>query len=140
MYNRVKSFNTLVEIVVAFKANETKFIELQKQQWKEGLRKDETPIGQYALEFYSIMKANMNSSPGFGFMDLILTGETIGSLTVSFKRDGGVVFRLRSDRHKLVEKYGDDILGLTKRNQISITSDYVLPELMRAFREKTGMQ
>ncbi len=137
MYNRIKEFNPLDEVVTILQGHEKDLTDIQKSQWEHGLRSDGTPIGQYALDFYAFMKANMNPLAGFGFMDLMLTRKTINSLKVSVTKKE-VKYKLQSDKHELVKKYGEDILGTTKENKESLSENIVMPELIKAFKEKTG--
>lgn len=139
MLRRLDSFDIVSELLIILEEKREIIIKMNKSQWKEGLRSDSTPIGQYANKYYAQEKNIMNPEPGFGFMDLILTGTTVDSIDIEIKPDR-ITFKLVSDIHELETMYGEDILGLTYQNKVVLIKSYLFPELLKVFKQKTGME
>lgn len=80
-------------------------------EWEQGLRPDNTKIGIYKDAEYAIFKDHINPRAN-GYVDLLLTRQTASSLFV-VPNSVGFTFKM-NDRHNLIGKYGDAILGLNQ--------------------------
>lgn len=80
-------------------------------EWTHGLRPDGSIIGTYRDPEYAYFKQQVNPLAS-GNVDLLLTRETANSLFVT-PASKGFIFRM-NDRHNLIGKYGNEILGLNQ--------------------------
>lgn len=92
--------------------------------WEKGERPAGGRIGRYASESYARKKASMNSKPGTGWVDLMLTHETEREM---FAQSEGGVIEIASGSAvspSLEEKYGETIYGIASK----------APEIIKALR------
>ena len=91
------------------------YVELNQEQWKYGQAADGGRIGRYRSKAYAEFKSSQNSLPGKWNVDLILTGQTVESMTLDLNAD---VLQVEiNDTYNLLEKYGDRILGLNEKSR-----------------------
>lgn len=89
--------------------------ELKIQELKRGDLPNGEAIGQYRSPGYAALKYSMNPMAG-GDVDLILTGAFSNSLFVVSKGDSKFIFDATdSKKASLVDKYGEDIMGLNQQ-------------------------
>lgn len=102
--NNLKKINVDREAKQAVARTSKDYIELNTEQITHGKMPDKTRIGKYRNRSYARMKNQMNSLPGLGNVDLILTGKFVGSMELEL--DGDVLRVEADDPNGLVEKYG----------------------------------
>ena len=110
--------------------------ELKKEkidEFESGLRPDGRIIGKYRSVSYAVKKFNQNPKAR-GNVDLILEGNFSGKLFLKKFRKRGYIFDSSDEkRNKLVEKYGQNILGLSaetfKEKQIKEYKNELLKEM-----------
>jgi len=143
MIRKLESYNLIKEITVVLNDGKKELFEVQKGQWMAGDSTTGQKIGKYANAGYARMKAGMHPSGGAasGYMDLILTGDTINSLKVDIGADV-INFQLQSDEHALQQRFGShgDILGLNQEGRYKFIEDFFRDAILKSLKEKTGMK
>lgn len=103
--------------------NSDEIVELVRSRWKRGLRPDGNIIGEYRSFAYEMEKRQRNPLAG-GNVDLIDTGDLNKHLVVNHLRDS--LFNIFSTDEKAVsiaEKYGLDVYGLSKEEEIEVLNE-----------------
>jgi hypothetical protein len=139
MIRKLESFDLQKEIVIILNDGKKELFEIQKEQWLSGDRATGQKIGKYANAAYAKAKSGMNPKAGPGYMDLILTGDTINSLKIEVSADV-INYELQSDEHALVNRFGKDILGMNTEGRYRFIEDYFRTAILKSLKTKTGMQ
>lgn len=118
LLERLERFDPDRALDEALEENLDGYLALQKQQLRDGINRFGTTIKPtYASPYYGRMKNRLNSAPGLGNPDLILTGDRNEAMKVTLDRDA---FKLDSDveyNKFLEEHYGPkQIWGLSDTN------------------------
>ena len=104
-------------------SNKAKIVDIVRQRWKRGLRPNGDIIGTYQSLFYQQEKTQRNPLAG-GNVDLIDTGGLNKELTIFYNT--GSLFTIFSTDEKallIAQKYGLDVYGLTKDEQIMVIGE-----------------
>lgn len=115
-------------------------IALNKEQLEAGYGADGKRIGRYRSQVYAQMKNAMNPLPGLGNVDLILTGAFSDSFQVDV--NGDEIERIATDSKTdvLIDKYGDDVFGLTDNNQEFYNEEVFYPVMADQVTDQTGLE
>lgn len=119
-------------------------IDVVKGSWLIGENANNEKIGKYSRtskykvsgdEFYYLFKNGLNSRPGLGNVDLILTGSLIGQ-TKLFKQSSGIYEIMSSDRkvEDIISRYGEEIFNISddiKQDYLDRISAYILITIIR---------
>lgn len=81
----------------------------------------------------------MNPLAGAGYVDGILTGNTVGSLFTQKKGDS-FIFKGRYQWNNLIKRYGDDLEGLNQRTFEKIQAKEQAPILAKYINEQLGLK
>lgn len=138
MIRKLESLVIFQEVQKILQDHKAEFAEMNRQQWKEGKRSTGNPIGKYRNGQYAMIKNEINSLPGLGNVDLILTRGTVESITTDITGQS-IVFKIGDDSHGVI-RYGENILGLAPENKERVKINIILPELLQSIRQKTGMK
>lgn len=106
--------------------NKKEIVNVVRERWKQGLRPSGGIIGTYRSFLYQREKIQQNPLAG-GNVDLILTGALEKGLDI-FKHGNGLytIFSTDSKAVDIASKYGLDVYGLTKDEQIMFVSEALL--------------
>jgi hypothetical protein len=139
MTRKLEAYNLNNEITIVLNNGKKELFLIQKEQWLSGDRATGQKIGKYANAAYAKAKSGMNPKAGSGYMDLILTGDTINSLKIEVSADV-INYELQSDEHALVNRFGKDILGMNTEGRYRFIEDYFRTAILKSLKTKTGMQ
>jgi hypothetical protein len=107
-------------------------IDLNTAQLMQGIRSDGNSVGKYANKDYANFKRTLNPR---GVVDLKLTGAFHESFYVR-KTDFPIVIDAKDKkRNDLVNKYGEQIFGLTAINKKVFAIGYVKEGLLKYYRK-----
>lgn len=139
MIENLDSIDVDKESKVAVGKTTREMVMLNREQMAHGIRSDGKQIGRYRNSEYAIMKNALNPLPGLGNVDLILTGAFSDSFDIDV--NGEDIDRIATDSkaESLIEKYGDEVFGLTDNNQEYYNEEVFYPELAEAIEEQTGL-
>lgn len=94
----------------------------------------------YSSKSYAVKKNAMNPEPGMWHPDLMLTGAFTESFKVSASGDD-IEFEASDPKaDDLLERYGDDVLGLFDTQQEYYNERIFFPEFAGAIAEATGLK
>lgn len=99
-----------INVAVAEKHNEVELIILE--QMRDGRNGFDQPIGKYKNDRYASKKAAMNSAPGYGVVDLFLTGAFYQAVEATATGNAVVITSKDRKTEWLAPKYGDEIFKL----------------------------
>lgn len=139
MLDRVREFNVLEESGQAIENTREDMKRIQREQMLQGLNADGVPIGQYKSDKYAAMKAAMNPLPGFGNVDLKLTGSFQDELFVDVRGEEYIIDSADSKAVFLIENYTDKAIGLNDASLDKYAQEYAGPQLIEQAREKLGL-
>lgn len=111
-------------------------VRLQKLQMLFGERSDGKKIGKYRSIPYAIRKQTINPLAGFKQVDLRLTGDFHSGLFADVRDDKVVFDSLDSKTDILLDKYGEKIFGLNKKNASEYSLNHLAPVAVNNFRKK----
>jgi hypothetical protein len=115
-------------------------IQLQVEQMYSGKRSDGKLIGKYKNKVYAAKKYSLNPLAGFGNVDLRLTGD-FQDYIIADVRENSVVFSSEDDKTiDLVEKYSDDIFGLSTPYAKEYATNYLGPEGIKLIKKKFNLK
>ena len=140
----MQSFNIMEEIATICKRHKDVLGDAVRWQWKQGLRRDDSQIGEYAAKWYADYKFQYKSElAGWGNVDLIKEGTTSDSITVEVTSDS-LIFTIGNDPYNILTRYNDmkgkcdknSILGLTPESAKAFVDTYLREELKQSFINK----
>jgi hypothetical protein len=111
-------------------------VRLQKLQMLFGERSDGKKIGKYRSIPYAVRKQAQNPLAGFKQVDLRLHGDFHGGLFADVRDDKVVFDSLDSKTEILVEKYGEKIFGLNKKNAVEYSQNHLAPVAVNNFKKQ----
>jgi len=111
----------------AIEYSTTDMEDLNIEQMLFGNNADGEDIGEYRSESYAAMKQSMNSRPPAMVPDLRLTGAFHSGMKVDYTGNDLTFTSTDSKTSELTAKYGQNIFGLTPRNQQNIQNDVIFP-------------
>lgn len=115
--------------------------QLNREQLEYGLDSRETKIKpSYQSRSYATKKNQMNPAPGMWHPDLILTGAFTASIKVNLSGDKINFKATDLKAPDLLEKYGDDILGLGDTQQEYYNDSIFFPEFSNDITLVTGLE
>jgi hypothetical protein len=125
----------------AIMSTEGAMVQLNREQLSEGLdSKGHKLKPTYGSKAYATKKAAQNPRPGKLNPDLILTGDFVESFKVSLSGD---VLKFEAGDIKapdLLEKYGDDVMGLMDTQQDHYNHEVFYPEFAGNIEHETGLK
>ena len=92
-------------------------VDLNVEQLKSGFDSRGHRLKSYRNKKYAEKKNRMNPLPGMWHPDLILTGAFVGGISVKLQGDSVNFKSTDSKAPELLKKYGDDVLGLSEKQQ-----------------------
>jgi len=144
MIENLDKFNVKTETVRIFVANGNEIIGLNQEQMLRGQTSEGKKIGKYSDspmgKEYAEMKADMNSLPGKGNVDLKLEGDF--QRDMKMKLQGEVIDIDSADwKSPMLQKaYTPKIFGLQKESWQLFLDEVFMPEFFNAIEDKTGLQ
>jgi hypothetical protein len=114
------------------KENVDVLIDLNTSQLMKGIRSDGNSVGKYANKDYANFKRTLNPN---GVVDLKLTGAFHESFFVRKNEFPIVIDAKDKKRNELVNKYGEQIFGLTQINKKVFAIGYVREGLLKYYRK-----
>jgi hypothetical protein len=100
------------ELEEALVDTQSNYVELQKEQMLHGLNAEGASIGTYVNAQYASMKNSLNPIPGFGKVDLKLTGQFYQDIYADARSEGIIVDSADQKSESLQQRYGQIIFGL----------------------------
>lgn len=114
--------------------------EAKEIEFLQGRRPDKKYIGNYRNPDYAEDKNMLNPIPGYGHVDLIVSGRFVNNLYPYRTRKNRYLFANRVDYGvELIEKYGKDILGLNQNTFFRIQRDYYKPHIIKFIKKQLGV-
>lgn len=97
-------------------------------------------VGYYRNEVYAEMKNRMNPAPGFGVVDLRLTGAFQSRLVTNIVGDNVVTESTDEKAADLEKKYGSEIYGLSSTFKAEYIDQSLRPEFNRKITDAIGLK
>jgi len=111
----LKKFDLNKDITKTLKSEKKFLLDMNRGQLMFGkTRMDEEVYPDYRSNAYAEWKNSKNSHPGFGTPDLYVTGAFQKAFTLSIEGDEMVFDSKDEKTAELVEKYSDEIFGLSE--------------------------
>lgn len=108
--------------------NQEEILDSNVAQLKEGKDSLGAFLDEYASDDYARFKQAMGSLAPFGKPDLILEGDFTEGFILEYKGDSFFFDSTDEKRNHLVDKYGEQIFGLSVKSQTELT-----PQLADSF-------
>lgn len=125
----------------AIMSTEDAMVQLNREKLSEGLDSQGHKLKpSYGSKSYAAKKSAQNPRPGKWNPDLILTGDFVESFKVSLSGD---VLKFEAGDIKapdLLEKYGDDVMGLMDTQQDHYNHEVFYPEFAGNIEHETGLK
>lgn len=130
LIEKFRKIDVKESVIEAFNKTEDTYTELNLIQMLHGKTRDGQPIGEYHSEVYAQAKNRYNPLPGFGVVDLRITGAFYGGVFARIQ--GQSIFMNSSDfkTPKLLNKYGERIFGLTEESKQKYINEFFQPALI----------
>lgn len=113
---------------------------LIRLQMYQGLHGSGGQIGRYRDPEYAADKHDMNPAPGFGNMDLKLTGSFYEKIETMYSGSDAESFSKDPKNKKLTERFGDALFKLNSESLGTLRTELIKPGLVHAFADQTGAQ
>jgi len=127
--------------VNAIMSTEDAMVNLNREQLTEGLDSRGHKLKPtYGSKAYATKKAAQNPRPGKWNPDLILTGAFVESFKVSLSGDDLKFEASDIKAPDLLEKYGDDVMGLMDTQQEHYNNNIFYPEFAGNIEHETGLK
>lgn len=110
------------------------------QLYNQSVDKNETPLRLYGSLSYALDKNKMNPAPGFGRPDLYLTGAFQRAMYVTINGQSIKVFSRDKKTRGLIEKYSEEIFGMTPTSKGKYAQETVLPAIKTHITAKSGLR
>lgn len=138
LYNRMKALDTdqVIEQSVAETADS--YANLNAEQMHKGINSQGEQIGQYKSEAYAEMKNIQNPLPGFGVVDLRLTGDFYAGIKTTVSGEKVTTESSDPKNDQLVEKYGP-VFGLSDRYRREYLNEGLRPVFKGKILAQTGL-
>lgn len=140
LYEKVSSLNAGNVAVESLDSTSETIADLNRQQLFEGKNAKGGQVGQYRNELYAEEKHRMNPVPGFGNVDLKLTGAFQSRITTNVFGETVITQSTDEKADELARKYGDDIYGLNPTFKARYQVETLGPEFRRRITELTGLK
>ena len=138
MLNRFESFDRVTTTAQIMKEDEQAVVELNRQQLLHGFKSDGDLVGEYRSPAYALMKERMNPLAGLGLVDLRLTGDFFRGFQLAIDSTEYAIFSTDWKTNKLMDKYSEDIFGLTRDSQFELWSKIVRDKFVEQLAQQTG--
>ncbi len=135
-----QALNVESEAVTSIQRTEKDMAELNREQLAAGFDAQGDRLMPYRSRDYAEFKHQMNPEPGLGNPDLILTGAFVHSLRVRGQGKNIIFHASDIKADDLLKKYGDDVLGLSDRQQEYYNEDVFYPVFSKRIENKTGLK
>lgn len=137
---KVESLNVNDVAFDAMDAGAPEVAKLNTEMLEAGQNAKGDDVGQYRNEEYARMKNAMNPKPGFGRVDLRLTGSFYRNMVTSVVGDAVITESTDEKAAELAAKYGDDIYGLNRTFKARFVSETLRPDFNRRITDITGLK
>lgn len=114
--------------------------DLNTEQMHKGFNAEGDPIGEYRSEIYAEEKHRMNPLPGFGRVDLRLTGAFYEGMYVRIEGDTIIEGSTDEKEEALQKKYGKIIFGLSAPFKREYLNEFLRPAFARRMQEAIGLK
>lgn len=138
--NNLKSLNVDRIVLDAIERTKDDMIALNIEQLSAGHDSNKKRLRRYRSKTYAENKNRQNPAPGLYNPDLILTGAFVASLSLNIAGDGFEFSGSDSKSPELLEKYGDDVLGLSDPQQEYYNEEIFFPEMAGDIEAATGLK
>lgn len=108
--------------------NQEEILDLNVAQLKQGRDSFGEFLDEYASDDYARFKQAIGSQAPFGKPDLILEGDFTEGFVLEYRGDSFFFNSTDEKRNHLVDKYGEQIFGLSFKSQTEIT-----PQIAESF-------
>lgn len=139
MISRLKAFDVRETAVEVIRENSDAIVAINQGQLSMGQKKDGRKVGWYRSEQYAQFKNSMNPLPPFRVPDLRLTGAFYGGMKLDISGDKFNITSTDSKTPELVEKYGEDIFGLSEESAQMAKEEVTMPAFRKRAREKLNL-
>jgi hypothetical protein len=130
----LRKVNTEEVILEVLRDQQHTILDLNIEQQMGGLNSAGEILGTYAEGPYKVFKESLNPAAD-GNVDLRLTGSFHNSFYIEAERFPVYIRARDSKEPKLVERYGEEIFGLTEENK-GVARDQLKPYIVEAFRAR----
>lgn len=136
LLEKVEQFDAYDTVLDGIIENENIAVSMNKDQLMSGVDSESRFISpEYQNDNYASLKNSMNPKPGIGIPDLKLTGDFQGGFYLDINSLDRGYFEIDSIDDKtenLLEKYPDEIFGLTDENE----QEFFLKNVMDYFAQE----
>jgi len=139
LLTNLKSLKILDIAVDAIDKTKDIAVDLNVEQLACGYDSEKKRLKKYRSKSYSDFKQSMNSLPGFGNPDLILTGAFVNSFKLDISGQNLKFSASDSKSDDLTKKYGDNIFGLGETNNEYYAQQVVFPIMMNTIQGFIGL-
>lgn len=138
LYEKVQQLNTDRVIEQAFDDTSKQFAEANRDQMNDGIGRDGQKIGKYQNPAYARRKASLNPKPGYGNVDLRLTGAFQREIIVTANGDKVLTGSLDPKSPQLEAKY-PNAFGLGGPYKAGYLANSLGPEIRRGITSVIGL-
>lgn len=117
-----------------------KIAEANTRQLESGTDATGGKVGLYRSEVYAEMKNRMNPKPGFGVVDLRLTGSFYSRMVTNVVGENVITESTDEKAPELEKKYGSEIYGLNSTFKAEYIDQSLRPEFQRKITAATGLK
>ena len=141
MIDNLNGLDIHKEAIAAIEKTAGKMADLNREQLSAGYDSRGHKLSpHYSSRKYATMKNAMNPEPGMWHPDLILTGAFVDSFKVNVAGNDIEFEATDPKSDDLLERYGDDVLGLFDTEQEYYNERIFFPEFAGAIAEATGLK
>lgn len=140
LYDRVQTLDVNNVAFDSLDSTSDEIARLNTEQLFEGKNANGEQVGTYRSELYAEQKNRMNPKPGFGNVDLRLTGDFYQRITTNVTGDSVITESTDSKAARLKEKYGDEIYGLNTIFRARFKRETLSPVFRRNITDITGLK
>ncbi|MDR2775626.1 MAG: hypothetical protein LBC19_12970 [Tannerella sp.] len=135
LIERLKAFDVRQSCIDVVRENGDAIVAVNQEQLQMGQKKDGSKVGWYRSEQYAQFKNSMNPLPPFRVPDLRLTGAFYAGMKLDIAGDSFVISSSDSKAPDLVEKYGEEILGISEEGAQLVKEEITMPAMRKKTKE-----
>jgi hypothetical protein len=117
---------------VIIEQHPSQIIAYNQANLQEGMYKQGDFLAPYASKYYAALKLKLNPR---GVTDLRLTGEYYRSMKLKVDQTTFTIYSDDEKADRLVNLYGDDILGISNDDKVDFANTVVQPGIVQYLKE-----
>jgi hypothetical protein len=129
---RFRGIQTIINRAIV--ENQEEILDLNTAQLEEGIDSEGNTLDEYAYDSYAKFKKSMGSKAPLGIPDLKLEGDFYAGFTLKKDDKDFLIISTDSKSHRLRDKYGENIFGLTSKS-IGKVNQSILEDTLKLVRQ-----